>query len=103
MAMNGTNDMDFYPRDYVRIALEPGEVSVNGNWHEASVSKKLDSGEKLSALIPVRLLGPDKSSIPAQVLTIQGDRVLLALPVGNEGGATWGVPKNELAEMLVKN
>ena len=103
MATNGTNGVSFYPRDHVRIALEHDEVSVNGSWHEASVSKKLDSGEKLSALIPVRLLGPDKSSMPAQVLTVEGDKVLLALPVGNEGGSTWGIPRDELAKMLVKH
>ena len=102
MATNGTNGMSFYPRDHVRIALGPNEVSVNGSWHEASVSKKLSNGERLSALIPVGLLPDDQSSMPAQVLTVQGDKVFLALPVGNDGGTTWGIPANELAEMLAK-
>ena len=103
MAMNATNGISFYPREHVHIALALDEVSVKGSWHEASVSKKLDSGEKLRALIPVRMLGPDKSSMPAQVLTVQGDKVLLALPVGNDGGSTWGIPRDELAKMLVKH
>ena len=103
MVTNETDPMNFYPRTHIRIALKPEEVSVNGSWHEASVSKKLASGDKLTALVPVSLLGPNKSWLPAQVLTVEGDHVFLALPVGNEGGSTWRILRGELAAMLVKS
>ena len=102
MATDGADRLSFRPRTRVHIGLTPEEVSVNGSWHEAAVSKKLDSGEELTALVPVSLLGPGNAWFPAQVLAMEGDQVILALPVGNDGTNTWSIPGGELAKMLVE-
>ena len=90
----------FYPREQLKISLTSDEVDIPGSWHEASVCKKLGNGVVLEASVPVHVLGQNNSWVPALVLGMENDTVFLALPVGNEGGETWGIPINELSGML---
>ena len=60
-----TTNRTFIPREHLRIALSKEEISVVDGWHEASVTKVLNSGEKLVAWVPLHSLGDDQSWVPS--------------------------------------
>ena len=90
-------------RTYLRIRLDPARVKVQAPiWpHETVISVDIGDTE-YEAMVPTMSLPEDHSYVPAQKVGRMGDKLVIVLPVGNDGTTKWLVPENELDSVLVK-
>lgn len=90
-------------RTYLKIRLDPARVKVQAPiWpHETVIS--VDIGDATyEAMIPTMSLPEDHSYVPAQKVGRVGNKLVIVLPVGNDGTTRWHIPENELDSVLVK-
>ena len=90
-------------RANLKIKLDPARVKVQAPiWpHETVIS--VDIGDtKYEAMIPTMSLPDDHSYVPAQRVGRIGDKLVIVLPVGNDGTTKWLIPEDELDRVLVK-
>ena len=90
-------------RTNLKIRLDPTRVKVQAPiWpHETVIS--VDIGDtKYEAMIPTMSLPEDHSYVPAQKVARIGDKLVIVLPVGNDGATKWYIPENELDSVLIK-
>ena len=89
-------------RAYLKIRLDPERVKVQAPiWpHETVIS--VDIGDaKYEAMIPTMSLPEDHSYVPAQKVGRMGNKLVIVLPVGNDGTTYWYVPEDEIHQVLV--
>ena len=90
-------------RTNLKIRLDPANVKVQAPvWpHETVIS--VDIGDaKYEAMVPTMSLPEDHSYVPAQKVGRIGDKLVIVLPVGNDGATKWLIPEGELNSVLVK-
>ena len=83
----------------MKIALQPGEAKISPMGHDTVIIKKI-GGETFRALVPTHTLDENLSSVPVAYAGHDGDRVILYLPISNEGRPTWTFPEKYLADIL---
>ena len=91
------------PRAWCKIRLDPGRVKVQAPvWpHETVISVDI-GGDTYEAMVPTHSLPEDCSFVPAQRIGRVGDRVVVVLPVGNDGTTYWRIPEGELGGVQVE-
>ncbi len=90
-------------RAYLKIRLDPAQVKVQAPiWpHETVISVDI-ADTKYEAMVPTISLPEDHSYVPAQKVGRIGNKLVIVLPVGNDGTTKWLIPENELDVVLVK-
>lgn len=86
---------------HLRIALNPGEAELSFFDHDTIIVKEI-GGETFEAMVPTHTMGENLSSVPVAYAGKVDDRVILYLPVSNEGRPTWVFPEKYLKDLLVK-
>lgn len=90
-------------RELLKIRLDPKRVKVQAPiWpHETVISVDI-GGRTYEAMIPTMSLPEDHSYVPAQRVGRKGDKIVVVLPVGNDGTTWWRIPEEYLDSALVK-
>lgn len=91
------------PRAWCKIRLDPARVKVQAPvWpHETVISVDI-GGKTYEAMIPTDSLPEDHSYVPGQRIGKLGDKVVVVLPVGNDGTTYWRIPEDQLGSVQIK-
>ena len=91
------------PRAWCKIRLDPARVKVQAPvWpHETVISVDI-GGKTYEAMIPTHSLPEDHSYVPGQRVGKRGNKVVVVLPVGNDGTTKWLIPEDELGSVQVE-
>ena len=90
-----------YRPGHFRIALNPGEAELSFFDHDTIIVKEI-GGETFEAMVPTHTMGENFSSVPVTYAGKVGDRVILHLPVSNDGRHTWVFPEKYLKDLLAE-
>ena len=90
-----------YRPGYFRIALNPGEAELSFFDHDTIIVKEI-GGETFEAMVPTHTMGENFSSVPVTYAGKVGDRVILHLPVSNDGRHTWVFPEKYLKDLIAE-
>ena len=88
-------------RTYLKIRLDPDNVKKTIWPHETVIFVHIGD-TKYQAMVPTMSLPEDHSYVPAQKVGRVGNKLVIVLPVGNDGTTKWRIPEDELDSILVK-
>ena len=92
----------YYRDDYLRIRLEPHEISREESPILTTVRKQI-AGQILEARIPNHMMGPGLAWAPAQMGRREGDNITIELPAPDGGRTTWTIPETELEKLILRD
>ena len=93
----------YYRDDYLRIRLEPHEVSRVESQAHTAVRKRIP-GQTLVAIIPNHLMGPGLQWAPAHIIGHQkDDNISIRLAAPDGAHTTWTLPEEELQKILIRD
>ena len=86
--------------EQIKIALQPNEAKLHPLGNDVFIIKYID-GQRFDALVPTWTVGDDLASVPAAAVGEVDDKVILYLPVSNEGRPRWDITKQQLADIKI--
>ena len=83
----------------IRISLEPGDARLSA-WgdHDTVVIRKI-GGRTFEALVPTWAVDEDRTSVAAARMGKVQGKILVYLPVSNEGRPAWRLTEEEFARV----
>ena len=88
-------------RTYLKIRLDPLNVKQTVLWPHETVIRLEIGDTKYEAMIPTMSLPEDHTYVPAQQVGRIDDKLVIVLPVGNDGTTYWHIPEDQIHEVLV--
>ena len=88
-------------RQYLKIRLEPENVKETHMSHETIIYVNVGD-TRYEAVVPTLSLGEDNAYVPAQVVGERDGKLVVVLPVGNDGTTYWNIPGDEIYQVLVE-
>ncbi len=89
-------------RVQLKIRLDPANVKQGIALPHETVIRLNIGDTKYEAMIPTTSLPADHTYVPAQKVGRIGDKLVIVLPVGNDGTTYWHIPEDKLDSVLVK-
>ena len=88
-------------RTPIKIRLTPEGVKETPWPHETVIFVKIGDAH-FEAMVPTLSLSEDRTFVTAQQVGRIGDKVVVVLPVGNDGTTYWRIPEDEIHQVLVE-